>query len=126
MINKDIETNYVQLASLKDNNVIKFSSRVAFAIVRNIKILQPIYQDIITTRHAIVKKYGTLVSQDAERGDYYDFGSEEKLEEVMQELKALDEVETSVDIQKIKFSDIEDINLSIEEMNALYFMLDEY
>lgn len=123
MTNKEIESKYIQLLNLKEHSSIKFPGKVAYAIVRNYRTLIPIYQDIINVRQIILNKYG---KPDENKGEgYYSFDTEENAKLAQKELQELDNVDTQFEIQKIKFSDIENMSLFIEEMDAIYFMLED-
>lgn len=120
MKNKDIEVNFTNLVNM--NNATKFPTRVAYAIVRNGRMLEPIYNDIMLCRRNILEKYGKA---DETKEGYYNFETQDIANKAKEALEELGEVETGVNIHKIKFSDIENLSLSLQEMDALYFMLDE-
>lgn len=123
MRNEEVELNFINLSNMA-NYVTKFPSKVAYAIVRNRRILEPIYQDIILCKRNILEKYGRL--DETKGAGYYDLGSEENVNKAKRELEEVDKIDTEVTINKISFSDIENLSLSLQEMDALYFMLDEF
>lgn len=120
MKNKNIEANFVSLANM--DSATKFPTKVAYAIVRNGRLLEPIYNDIMLCRRNILEKYGKA---DKTKEGYYNFETQDMANKAKQELEELGELDTEVTIHKIKFSDIEDLSLSLQEMDTLYFMLDE-
>lgn len=120
MINKKIMENYEKLCELRERSTTRFPARVSFAIVRNIKTLQSIYEDIIAVRLEILQKYG----DPADEPGYFSpkIGKEKVMKE---ELDSIDKAETPINqIQYISFSDIENLDLSIADMDALSFMVD--
>lgn len=120
MLNKDIITNYKNLIELRNNNTNQFPAKVSYAIARNARVLQPIVEDIETTRLSIINKYGEPV----EDSPGY-FSPKEGQEDIMmKELKSLEETETNVELAYISL-DFLNLDLSIADMDALYFMISE-
>nr|DAP43414.1 MAG TPA: Protein of unknown function (DUF1617) [Caudoviricetes sp.] len=61
MLNKDIVTMYRGLTSLASDLETKLPAKVSFAIVRNIKLLAPIVEDIDFARQSVAATYGVEV-----------------------------------------------------------------
>nr|DAM21847.1 MAG TPA: Protein of unknown function (DUF1617) [Caudoviricetes sp.] len=61
MLNKDIVTMYRGLTSLASDLETKLPAKVSFAIVRNIKLLTPIVEDIDFARQSVAATYGVEV-----------------------------------------------------------------
>nr|DAR80365.1 MAG TPA: Protein of unknown function (DUF1617) [Caudoviricetes sp.] len=61
MLNKDIVTMYRGLTSLASDLETKLPAKVSFAIVRNIKLLTPIVEDIDFARQSVATSYGVEV-----------------------------------------------------------------
>ena len=120
MKNQDIIDNVQKLRTLQDSTTIRFGARVSFAIIRNLHILEPIAQDIQNAYSILIQKYGKPI-QDEDNS--YKINVED-LDTFKQEIKNLENIDTAVNIIKIKFSDIEHQSLSVKEMDALYFMID--
>ena len=118
MTNRDIEALFTGLNSIQNQN---WPARVAFAIVRNIKTLAPLIEDIQNVRMKIVTTYG--VPMDGQPDTYQI--PPEKQEEAMRELDSLYDTSVDVNIVKIKLKDIEQNYISVEDMEALYLMIDE-
>ena len=115
MLNKDIVTMYRGLTSLASDLETKLPAKVSFAIVRNIKLLTPIVEDIDFARQSVAATYGVEVE-----GGYSI--PEQQIDTVNQELTAI--AETEVDV-KVKMSDIENLNISVGIAEALEFMVEE-
>ena len=118
MLNKDIVTMYRGLISLASDLETKLPAKVSFAIVRNIKLLTPIVEDIDFARQSVAATYGV----EAEGG--YSI-PEQQIDTVNQELTAIAETEVDVPIVKVKMSDIENLNISVGIAEALEFMIEE-
>ena len=118
MLNKDIVTMYRGLTSLASDLETKLPAKVSFAIVRNIKLLTPIVEDIDFARQSVAATYGVEV----EAG--YSI-PEQQIDTVNQELTAIAETEVDVPIVKVKMSDIENLNISVGIAEALEFMIEE-
>lgn len=118
MLNKDIVTMYRGLTSLASDLETKLPAKVSFAIVRNIKLLTPIVEDIDFARQSVAVTYGVEV----ESG--YSI-PEQQIDTVNQELTAIAETEVDVPIVKVKMSDIENLNISVGIAEALEFMIEE-
>lgn len=118
MLNKDIVTMYRGLTSLASDLETKLPAKVSFAIVRNIKLLTPIVEDIDFARQSVAASYGAEVE-----GGYSI--PEQQIDTVNQELTAIAETEVDVPIVKVKMSDIENLNISVGIAEALEFMIEE-
>lgn len=119
MLNKDIVTMYRGLTSLASDLETKLPAKVSFAIVRNIKLLTPIVEDIDFARQSVAATYGVEVD-----GGGYSI-PEQQIDTVNQELTAIAETEIDVPIVKVKMSDIENLNISVGIAEALEFMIEE-
>lgn len=108
---------YEHLCSMKD---IIFPAKVAFAITRNKRLCLPIVEDCEKTVVQIVNKYpGTTYKDGA-----YIIASEYQ-EQANKDLEELLSTEVDVALTKIKFTDIEQLDVPLSVMEALYDMLEE-
>ena len=119
MLNKDILSTFEGLQSLRQEANRRLPARTSFAIVRNVKTLQPIVEDIQSSYNELIMKYAEPIE-----GEKYRV-KEENMGEFTTELNNLYSLDTEVPIIKIKFSDIEDLDFSLEETEALYFMIED-
>lgn len=122
MKNRDILDSFYNLSSLSYD--IQFPGKVSYAIVRNFHVLQPIVQDIEAAREIIIRDLGEPIL--GEPGKY----KEKELPEsekgkLFKEINSLLDTETNVELQYIRPQDIQDLPLSISEMNYLFFMIRE-
>ena len=121
MKNQNILEVVRKLQTLQTSNGIRFNAQVSFAIIRNIHMLEPIAQDIQDAYGMLVRKYGEPI--EGENGEFKI--KSENLPAFKEEVKILEDMDTSVNIVKIKFNDIKNQMLSVQEMDALYFMIEE-
>lgn len=121
VLNRDIITMYQGLSQLASNEEMRLPARVSFAVVRNLKMLIPIIEDIDMARQSIAETYGTL---DVDNPTQYRI-PENNRDTVNQELDAIMETEVDVPLVKIKMTEIEDLNISIAMAEALMFMVEE-
>ena len=112
---------YQGLSQLASNGEMRLPARVSFAVVRNLKMLTPIIEDIDMARQSIAETYGTL---DVDNPTQYRI-PENNRDTVNQELDAIMETEVDVPLVKIKMTEIEDLNISIAMAEALMFMVEE-
>ena len=84
-------------------------------------MLEPIIEDIITTRKKTLDTYAT---PNLETPGAYDVPAANR-EIVLQELTALDAVETEVQLVKIKLDDLANVELSVQTMDSLYPLIEE-
>lgn len=118
MLNKDIMMMYQELINVSQDTEVKYPARVAFAVARNLKVLEPIAQDIQETRERIGAEFGYLVD-----GAYQI--PQEKMSECNKELESLGELDVDVPLVKIHIEDLDATNLSIPQAQAMSFMLEE-
>ena len=119
MRNQDIISSFEGLQKLRQAANRRLPARTSFAIVRNIKTLQPIVEDIQAAYNELIMKYAEPIEEDKFRV------KEENKTEFTTEHKNLYSLDTDVSIVKIKFTDIENLDFSLEETEALYFMIED-
>lgn len=121
MTNNEILNFYEGLSKVANNKELRFPVKTSYAMLRNIRALAPIVEDIQTTRDSILKTYGEPVE---DKPGYYSIPKENR-EVAQKELSSLNSVEQDVAILKIALSDLDNIELSVEELNGLYEMLED-
>lgn len=119
--NKDIIEYYEELsASFKDNTKY-LPAKISFIIQKNIKMLKELSEEIYSARNNIIQNYGI---QDEEDKDSFIIPKE--FQEITQkELDDLIEMEQEVNILMLKFSDIENLEFTMNQMEAIMFMIEE-
>jgi hypothetical protein len=88
--------------------------------VRNIKTFQPIVEDFQDAYRELLNKYADLID-----GDRYQV-KEENLAIFNTELDNLYNLDIDCQIVKINFADIENLDFSLDETEALYFMIEDW
>ena len=120
MTNQEILEIYSNLNKAFENNDKYIPVKIGFLIQNNKNKLFSLATEIEISRIKICENYGKL-SKDEE---YYIF-SEENQEKFVKELNDLLKIEQNVDIKKIKLKDIEDLEFTLEQIDALMFMIEE-
>lgn len=123
MKNNEIVQIYNGLTTLANDNTLHLPAKVAYAVVRNLKTITPIAQDIIKQKEKIGATYGKYV-ENGMGGAYFNI-PEDKIPLATKELDDLLEMDTPFSPLQIKMESIENLELSIDAMQALYFMIGE-
>ena len=103
------------------NNIKYFPAKISFIIMKNMKNLKNFADEIYLTRDDIIQYYG---NPNVEDSDIYII-PEDKKEIAQKELDDLIELEQEVPILKLKFSDIENLEFTMNQMEAIMFMIEE-
>lgn len=120
MKNSEVISLYEGLNKIRDSKK-TFPVKVGFAIARNLNKILPTIDDYEKTRLDILKAN----CESSEDGKTFYADTPEKTEYVNVELLNLLEVDNcDIKLHKISLSDIENISLSIEEIEALYPMIE--
>lgn len=118
MTNKELYNIWEGIQQAKE---IAFPARVTFALVKNTKMIMPIVESLVEARNQLLRAYG---EEDPEIAGKFTI-LPGKVKEFTQEMEALDKIENDITFQKIKMSDIESLNLSVQVMEALFPMIEE-
>lgn len=117
MKNIELYTITNQLQDLK-NSKQSLPVLVGFKIRKNIKILENTTTAYLEMRNAIIEKYG---KQNEKTGNYE---MSTDCAEGVKELQELDNIEVTLDgIEKVALADIEKLELPLNTLDAIEFML---
>lgn len=108
---------FTKLNSQTMDNTQSLPVRVSYKIIKNKFALKAMCEPYVETRNAIIRSYADG-KQTIEQTD-------PNYAVCMQKLTELDNANATVSLEKIKFSDIESLELPMELMNAIYFMVEE-
>lgn len=92
--------------------------RVTYAILKNYNVLQNQANIIEETRNTIIKRYG----EESENGYIV---KEENIVKANEELNTILQLEQDVPIIMIKMSDLQGFNFTLQQMQALLYMIEE-
>lgn len=123
MKNKDIYKYYMLLNSFvtsAEEKKLYLPSKINFYFQKNKNNLSNACEAIFKTRQDICIEYGIYVKED----DSFKF-SDDIRDTVNEELDNLLEIEQELDIFMIKLSDLEGLEFTLEQMEALMFMIEE-
>ena len=112
----------------------KVPARAAFVLAQNLKLIADLAQTYEKARSDLVVKYahrneaGELVRPVDSTGKVMEDSMKvapDKLTDYYRELQDLLEVETELNIKKVKLSDVGNVELSVGQMSQLLWLIDE-
>lgn len=106
-----------KLNSQTMDNTQSMPVKVSFKIIKNKFALKAMCEPYIETRNAIIRSFAN--------GKQTIDQTDPNYAKCMQKLTELDNANATVSLEKIKYSDIESLELPMELMNAIYFMVEE-
>lgn len=95
-------------------------AKIAFFISKNLKAINNAVEEIYEVRKNIIMHYGVY---DEEKHDV--FVPNDKLAQVNQEIDELMNIEQDIDIHYISIKDLEKLDFTHQQMEAIFFMLKE-
>lgn len=120
MTNAEIYGLSKALSAAFNNEEKYLPARVNFYIQKNKNLLSQLNESIEITREHIITHYGTL----NEEGTSYNIPPE-NINEVNKELQDLLNVEQEVQVSMIYLSDLDGLDFTSKQMQALLFMIEE-
>lgn len=121
LTNKQIYDISKKLLESFNDNTKYFPARINFTIQRNKKILLDIVETIEKIRLEIAAHYG---SRDPENPDIFNIDPDH-MDTAQQELNDLTNLEQEVNITMLSFKDIENLEFTSNQMDAILFMIDD-
>lgn len=119
MTNQEVVTLYGGLMSLYGNESLRFPAKVSFAIMRNLRMIESIAQDVISARMKILETYADPIPD-----SLGSFKAKKGQEDILnKELRELDMVENNLDFYTITTNDLEGLDLSLSDIDTLFFMI---
>ena len=117
--NKEIYEIGNKFLTFFEDNKKYFPAKIAFIIQKNKKNLTVLLEEIENSRNEIFKEYGNIL----ENGQVQI--PKEKIEIVNKELEDLLNIKQNIEIITLPFEDIEKLEFTMEQMEALLFMIEE-
>lgn len=118
--NKEIFEISEKINSIFNDNNRYFPAKINFAIQKNKRLFNNCVEDINKVRIDIAQKYGFLKEEE----ESY-FIPIENRDEANKELQSLMSITQSINIMMLKFSDIENLEFTMNQMEAIMFMIEE-
>lgn len=112
--NKEIYSLYEVLASFRNDKSDKFPIYVNFALVCNLRQLEPIFITLDAGRVAIIEKYRDITSE----GQV--IIPENKVSKFNDEMNKLMNVTSDINLTKVRLDNLDNLGISIAELEALY------
>ena len=125
MTNKEVIDLYEALLAIQKNENIILPIRVGYVFLKNIKILQPIYESIMETIQTIGNKYGTLIFNEQNQPMFQI--DKDKIDLANQELIELNNFNNGeiLNLTYLKLQDIENISLPMNYLSAIAVLIEE-
>ncbi len=120
MKNVDIMINYQKLQNVLPT-LKALPAKVSFAIIRNNRALENVARDIEQIKYSLASSYGERNPKNPE--EY--IIPEQSINIVQNELNSLGETDTDIYLIKISLNDIKDLDFTLEQMDALMFMIED-
>lgn len=118
--NKDIYNYALKVQDFyKENSDLYLPVKSSFYIYKNFNILIDAATNIDRSRQNILERFGEKI----EKGQYKI--PEDRQEFVNQELNDLSELTQDLDITKVKLEDLKDVKLTLKQIEAISFMIQE-
>lgn len=117
MTNLELSNIYSALLEVKST---PFPARISYILMRNKNKIEPIIHDYGMAKDEALRKYAKLIPDSNDK--YYAPNSDSPY---WNEVEALDNMETDVGLIKFPLKEIENMELSLEVMNALLPMIEE-
>lgn len=121
MSNKDIYLKYNILLELFNNSKTQYlPARVNYLIQKNYSVLERVATLIENSRTKIIEFYG-----EPENENGIIAMNPEKIELANKELDEILALQEEIDVFPIKLSDLENVQFTLEQMQALFYMIEE-
>lgn len=119
LTNEEIYFINSQLIKVFEESHQYLPAKVSFYIQKNKNKIFDLASEIETARVQIIQRFG----EQAEEGKY--FIPQENIEFAQKELNDLLDINQTVEIYSISITDIENLNFTLPQMEALMFMIEE-
>ena len=118
LTNNQVIQLYDGLTDLREHRSEALPIKISFPIIKNLKLLEPLYTSIKTAYNDLIMKYG----EPNEKGEI--FVGKDNIAIVNEELNTLGQIENTVDLDKIPLSSLENLSFSLKDMDTMYVMID--
>lgn len=105
----------------EENKNLELPIKVNFYLQKNIKVIIDAAETVDKLRMKIGEKYGEFNLDE----QYYEIKDNEKRLEAQKELDKLFSIDQILEIETISLEDLKDTKLTVAQMNAMYFMIQE-
>lgn len=120
LTNNQIYIHYNNLTQAFADETRQMPAKVYFYILKNQTALETLVQEIEQGKMYIIQKYNIQFSEDGQL-----LATPEDEQKANQELQELSNIEQDVNIYMVKLQDIEELEFTPQQMNALMFMIEE-
>lgn len=120
MTNEQIYTLAIKFQKEFNSYTKYLPAKINFYIQKNRELLLKAYEDIEKIRLNVFNKYGTYNTEEKS----FSFKTEQ-IEDINNELDDFKNIQYDINFVKIKLSDLEGLEFTLEQMEALMFMIEE-
>lgn len=114
--NLDLVSLYEGLQEVKTKTI---PIEIGFLMVKNMKILEPIYQAIIESRTGLLTQVGEIQADGSIKIP------QDKIQETNSQLAQLSSIENTLDLSLIKLSALKEASWTLEEIMNIYPIIKE-
>lgn len=117
MTNYEMDMHLDNLKAIADKK--DLPGRLSYAIAKNMRKMKEELQEYLETKYDLIKKYGEL------KDDRYQIVDNDKVKAYAEEIQDIANMEQTLDLVTVTPDVFDSINISVDEILALEFMIEE-
>lgn len=117
MTNYEMDMHLDNLKAIADKK--DLPGRLSYAIAKNMRKMKEELQEYLETKYDLIKKYGEL------KDDRYQIVDNDKVKAYAEEIQDIANMEQTLDLVMVAPGVFDSINISVDEILALEFMIEE-
>lgn len=117
MTNYEMDRNLENLKAIARKK--EMPGSLSYAIAKNIRKMQEELKEYLEVKYDLIQKYGELTD------NKYQITDQDKIRDYAEEIQDIAQIEQTVDLIKISPELFDHINITVEEIMALEFMIED-
>lgn len=117
MTNYEMDMHLDNLKAIADKK--DLPGRLSYAIAKNMRKMKEELQEYLETKYDLIKKYGEL------KDDRYQIVDNDKVKAYAEEIQDIANMEQTLELVVVAPGVFDSINISVDEILALEFMIEE-
>lgn len=117
MTNYEMDQNLENLKAIARKK--EMPGSLSYAIAKNIRKMQEELKEYLEVKYDLIQKYGELTD------NKYQITDQDKIRDYAEEIQDIAQIEQTVDLIKISPKLFDRINITVEEIMALEFMIED-
>lgn len=117
MTNYEMDRNLENLKAIARKK--EMPGSLSYAIAKNIRKMQEELKEYLEVKYDLIQKYGELTD------NKYQITDQDKIRDYAEEIQDIAQIEQTVDLIKISPKLFDRINITVEEIMALEFMIED-